>query len=89
MHHRNHIVAALGLPENETGQQPLTAASPHATTHNQDSALRIAGLQARLKPRGFDLQRLPSGAVLICRWGQSREFDLEGAETFARKVGAA
>ena len=61
----------------------------HSTTYSPDSAARLASLQARLKPRGFDLQRLPSGAVLICRWGQSREFDLEGAETFARKVGAA
>ena len=83
-----HSLAGQRLLEKEQGQQPLTAASPHATTHNQDSALRIAGLQARLKRRGFDLQRRPSGALLISRWGRAREFDLEGVETFARKVGA-
>ena len=54
-----------------------------------EAGQRIASLQERLKTRGFDLQRQPSGALLICKWGHAREFDLAGAESFARKVGAA
>ena len=88
MHHHSHA-AGYGLPEsNETGQR-ANAPGPHATTHTPDSDARIASLQERLKAHGFDLQRQPSGALLICKWGYAREFDLAGAESFARKVGAA
>ena len=59
-----------------------------SNTHTLNSDARVAALQARLAERGFDLQRLASGAVLICRWSEAREFDIEGAEAFARKVGA-
>ena len=81
--------AAFGQARNDETGSVGALPGLHSTTHSADSARRIAGLQARFKSRGFDLQRLPTGALLVCRWGQSRELDLEGAETFARKVGAA
>lgn len=50
---------------------------------------RFADLAARLALKGFELRRMESGALLICRWNLSRELSgIETAGDFARQVGA-
>ncbi len=50
---------------------------------------RLATLQAELARRGYELKRTDSGALLIARWGLSRELrDVAAVEDFARQVGA-
>ena len=91
MHHRNHIVAALGLPENETGQQPLTAAGPHATTHTVDFGVasaaaqaqkQFATQQARAALAGVILTRIEAdnGRPMFCasKWSMTKSFDSIG-----------
>ena len=77
---------SVAAADRAQGTGPESAHSPAEATAARK---RFANLQAELARRGYELRRADTGALLIVRWGLTRElYGIEAAENFARQVGA-
>ncbi len=67
----------------------MSTPAEHQTLEQARRAKWLSSLRARAALAGFELVQMPSGDLVIGRWGLIRALpDLEAAEAFLVQVGA-